>query len=96
MGQCWSAPFLEESNLHGRETEEKYRAKWNDIGFDNARMVQIKAVGGTNGSGVTTTTTVRVWLVSLFWGVGVGLRGVTHTNNWMSLLPFVICRLMWV
>ena len=83
MGQCWSAPFLEESNLHGRETEEKYRAKWNDIGFDNARMVQIKAVGGTNGGGVTTTTTVRVRFVclslvaydgveSLLWFYGVG------------------------
>lgn len=38
MGQCLSAPLsLHEHHLggaHGRETEEKYRAKWNDIGFD--------------------------------------------------------------
>lgn len=42
MGQCFSAPLSlnEHHHLgvggHGRETEEKYRAKWNDIGFETS------------------------------------------------------------
>lgn len=42
MGQCFSAPLSlnEHHHLgvggHGRETEEKYRAKWNDIGFEQS------------------------------------------------------------
>ncbi len=54
MGQCFSAPAV--GSVHGRETEEKYRAKWNDIGYENDQRQRIKA----NLSGGVTATTVCV------------------------------------
>lgn len=52
MGQCFSAPVV--GSVHGRETEQKYRAKWNDIGYENDQRQRIKA----NVSGGVTATTV--------------------------------------
>lgn len=88
MGQCFSAPLsLNEHHLggHGRETEEKYRAKWNDIGFETTndayhqnQQRMIKA------HGVTATT------VCVFFLVGVSIVVVADC-------PCVraCCRLTW-
>ncbi|KAI8114533.1 hypothetical protein M9434_002655 [Picochlorum sp. BPE23] len=54
MGQCFSAPAV--GSVHGRETEQKYRAKWNDIGYENDQRQRIKA----NISGGVTATTADI------------------------------------
>eukprot|EP00889_Picochlorum_renovo_P005362 jgi/Picre1/32392/NNA_007738.t1 len=43
-------------SVHGRETEQKYRAKWNDIGYENDQRQRIKA----NISGGVTATTADI------------------------------------